>query len=125
MNEQIDKKQLQLKTSGGLLYKAKNIVVSFTVCSLFLGTGCLQNMVSSGFLPSHNFSSKEIASESDGIVALKEVFDSSVEKIPTFPGPDFTIISFSPILNSRLSLFLRVTLCFFMVESRMFYISIF
>ena len=76
--------------------KVKNIAVTFTVCSLFLGTGCLQNIASSGFLPSHSFTSKEIASESDGIVALKEVFDSSVEKIPTLSAVGYAVISSQP-----------------------------
>ena len=78
------------------LNKAKNIAVTFTVCSLFLGTGCLQNIASSGFLPSHSFTSKEIASESDGIVALKEVFDSSVEKIPTLSAVGYAVVSSQP-----------------------------
>ena len=79
-----------------VLNKVKNIAVTFTVCSLFLGTGCLQNIASSGFLPSHSFTSKEIASESDGIVALKEVFDSSVEKIPTLSAVGYAVISSQP-----------------------------
>ena len=78
------------------LNKVKNIALTFTVCSLFLGTGCLQNIASSGFLPSHNFTSKEIASESDGIVALKEVFDSSVEKIPTLSAVGYAVVSSQP-----------------------------
>ena len=78
------------------LNKVKNIAVTFTVCSLFLGTGCLQNIAGSGFLPSHSFTSKEIASESDGIVALKEVFDSSVEKIPTLSAVGYAVVSSQP-----------------------------
>ena len=78
------------------LNKVKNIAITFTVCSLFLGTGCLQNIASSGFLPSHSFTSKEIASESDGIVALKEVFDSSVEKIPTLSAVGYAVVSSQP-----------------------------
>ena len=78
------------------LNKVKNIAVTFTVCSLFLGTGCLQNIASSGCLPSHSFTSKEIASESDGIVALKEVFDSSVEKIPTLSAVGYAVVSSQP-----------------------------
>ena len=78
------------------LNKVKNIAVTFTACSLFLGTGCLQNIAGSGFLPSHSFTSKEIASESDGIVALKEVFDSSVEKIPTLSAVGYAVISSQP-----------------------------
>mgnify|MGYP001287443173 FL=1 len=78
------------------LNKVKNIAFTFTVCSLFLGTGCLQNIASSGFLPSHSFTSKEIASESDGIVALKEVFDSSVEKIPTLSAVGYAVVSSQP-----------------------------
>ena len=79
-----------------VLNKVKNIAVTCAVCSLFLGTGCLQNIASSGFLPSHSFTSKEIASESDGIVALKEVFDSSVEKIPTLSAVGYAVVSSQP-----------------------------
>ena len=61
-------------------YKTKNIIVAFTVCFLFSSTGCLQDIANSGFPSSHSFSKKNIDSESDGIVALKEVFDSSVER---------------------------------------------
>ena len=64
--------------------KTKNMMVTFTLCSLFLSTGCLQNLASSGFSSSQSFSKKQIESESDGIVALKEVFDSSVERIPPY-----------------------------------------
>ena len=76
--------------------KAKNIMVTFTVCSLFLGTGCLQNIASSGFPSSHSFKAKQIESESDGIVALKEVFDSSVEKIPTLSAVGYAVVSSQP-----------------------------
>ena len=76
--------------------KAKNIVVTFTVCTLFLGTGCLQNMANSGFPSSLNFNTKQIETESDGIVALKEVFDSSVQKIPTLSAVGYAVVSSQP-----------------------------
>ena len=78
------------------LYKTKTILVTFTMCSLFLGTGCLQNIASSGFPSSHNHNLKNIKSESDGIVALKEVFDSSVEKIPTLSAVGYAVVSSQP-----------------------------
>ena len=62
------------------LIKQKNILVGFTICSLFLSTGCLQNLANSHFSTTNSLSAKQINSESDGIVALKEVFDSSVER---------------------------------------------
>ena len=62
------------------LIKQKNILVGFTICSLFLSTGCLQNLANSQFSSTNSLSAKQINSESDGIVALKEVFDSSVER---------------------------------------------
>ena len=40
--------------------KTKTILVTFTMCSLFLGTGCLQNIASSGFPSSHNHNLKNI-----------------------------------------------------------------
>ena len=76
--------------------KTKTIVVTFTMGSLFLGTGCLQNIASSGFPSSHNHNLKQIKSESDGIVALKEVFDSSVEKIPTLSAVGYAVVSSQP-----------------------------
>ena len=63
--------------------KRKNLLVCVTTCALFFSTGCLQNLANSNFSPKSSFNAKQINSESDGIVALKEVFDSSVEKIPT------------------------------------------
>ena len=79
-----------------LISKVKSTVVTFTLCSLFLGTGCLQNIAHSGFSSSSNFNSKQIQSESDGIVALKEVFDSSVEKIPTLSAVGYAVVSSQP-----------------------------
>ncbi len=79
-----------------VLSKAKNVVVTFTVCSLFLGTGCLQNFAGSNFSSSHNLGQNQIESESDGILALKEVFDSSVEKIPTLSAVGYAVISSQP-----------------------------
>ena len=76
--------------------KTKTIVVTFTMCSLFLGTGCLQNIASSGFPSSHTHNLKQIKSDSDGIVALKEVFDSSVEKIPTLSAVGYAVVSSQP-----------------------------
>ena len=76
--------------------KTKTIVVTFTMCSLFLGTGCLQNLASSGFPSSDNHNLKQIESDSDGIVALKEVFDSSVEKIPTLSAVGYAVVSSQP-----------------------------
>jgi hypothetical protein len=76
--------------------KSKNIMVTFTFCSLFLGTGCLQNIANSSSPFSHNLNAKHIQSESDGIVALKEVFDSSVEKIPTLSAVGYAVVSSQP-----------------------------
>ena len=76
--------------------KTKNMMVTFTLCSIFLSTGCLQNLANSGFPSSHSFNKKQIESESDGIVALKEVFDSSVEKIPTLSAVGYAVVSSQP-----------------------------
>ena len=78
------------------LIKQKNILVGFTICSLFLSTGCLQNLANSHFSTTNSLSSKQINSESDGIVALKEVFDSSVEKIPTLSAVGYAVVSSQP-----------------------------
>ena len=74
----------------------KNLLVGLTTCSLFLSTGCLQNIASSNFSSTNSFSAKQINSESDGIVALKEVFDSSVEKIPTLSAVGYAVVSSQP-----------------------------
>ena len=78
--------------------KTKNIVITFTLCSLFLTTGCLENIASSGFSGSHKFGLEKVSSgtESEGIVALKEVFDSSVEKIPTLSAVGYAVVSSQP-----------------------------
>jgi len=76
--------------------KAKKIFVTFTLCSLFLSTGCLQNLENSGFLNSNNHSLQKNSSDNDGIVALKEVFDSSVEKIPTLTAVGYAVVSSQP-----------------------------
>ena len=76
--------------------KAKIFFVTFTLCSLFLSTGCLQNLDNSSFLNSNNHSFQKNNSDSDGIVALKEVFDSSVEKIPTLSAVGYAVVSSQP-----------------------------
>ena len=78
------------------IFKRKNLLVGVTTCALFVSTGCLQNLANSNFSPKSNFNSKQINSESDGIVALKEVFDSSVEKIPTLTAVGYAVVSSQP-----------------------------
>ena len=80
------------------LNKTKNIVVTFTFCTLFLSTGCIEKLTNSAFSSSHKFGSEKVSngSESDGIVALKEVFDSSVEKIPTLSAVGYAVVSSQP-----------------------------
>jgi hypothetical protein len=63
---------------------------------LFLNTGCVENLASSNFLGSHKGNYKSNTTESDGIVALKEVFDSSVEKIPTLSAVGYAVVSSQP-----------------------------
>ena len=76
--------------------KTKKIFVTFTLCSLFLSTGCLQNFENSSFLNSSKSPLQNKSSESDGILALKEVFDSSVEKIPTLSAVGYAVVSSQP-----------------------------
>ena len=77
-------------------FKSKYILVSVATCAIFLTTGCLQHMANSNFSPINNYNAKEINSESDGIVALKEIFDSSVEKIPTLSAVGYAVVSSQP-----------------------------
>ena len=76
-----------------LILKRKNLMVGVATCALFFSTGCLQNLSTSNFSPTNNISAKQIKSDSDGIVALKEVFDSSVEKIPTLSAVGYAVVS--------------------------------
>jgi len=76
--------------------KTKKIFVTFTLCSLFLSSGCLQNFENSSFLNSSKSHLQNKSSESDGILALKEVFDSSVEKIPTLSAVGYAVVSSQP-----------------------------
>ena len=78
------------------IFKRKNFFVSITACTLFLSTGCIQNLGNSNFSQTDSFNAKQINSESDGIVALKEVFDSSVEKIPTLTAVGYAVVSSQP-----------------------------
>ena len=66
------------------IFKHKNLLVGITTCALFVSSGCVQNLANSNFSPTSSFNSKQINSDSDGIVALKQVFDSSVEKIQLY-----------------------------------------
>ncbi len=77
------------------LINKKNLIVGITTCTLLLNTGCLQSTPNSNFLP-NSINAKQINSESDGIVALKEVFDSSVEKIPTLSAVGYAVVSSQP-----------------------------
>jgi hypothetical protein len=79
-----------------LFIRPKTIIVGTTLGMLFLGTGCLQNIANSNFSSSNNLSAKQIQSESDGVIALKEVFDSSVEKIPTLSAVGYAVVSSQP-----------------------------
>ncbi|MDA0763759.1 MAG: LPP20 family lipoprotein [Proteobacteria bacterium] len=76
--------------------KTKKIFVTFTLCSLFLSSGCLQNFENSSFLNSSKSPLQNKSSESDGILALKEVFNSSVEKIPTLSAVGYAVVSSQP-----------------------------
>ena len=76
--------------------KPKTIVAGTAIGMLLLGTGCLQNIPESQFSVSNNYNAKQVKTESDGIVALKEVFDSSVEKIPTLSAVGYAVVSSQP-----------------------------
>ncbi len=78
--------------------KTKNILVTLTLSSVLLSTGCLQNMKGSPFAASYSniIENKNNNNDSEGIVALKEVFDSSVEKIPTLSAVGYAVVSSQP-----------------------------
>ena len=78
-----------------LLSNLRKIII-FSVSLLFLGSGCVQHTGNTSFLSSNSSNPKQINSDSDGIVALKEVFDSSVEKIPTLTAVGYAVVSSQP-----------------------------
>ena len=42
------------------IIKRKNLLIGVTAFSLFLSTGCLQNIANSNFSPTNSFSKKQI-----------------------------------------------------------------
>ena len=66
------------------------ILLPFCFISL---TGCIQSLDN---LRMSNSNSINIDKNTNGIVALKEVFDSSVEKIPTLTAVGYAVVSSQP-----------------------------
>ena len=60
---------------------------------LILLTGCIQSFDD---LSMSKNNSINIDKKTNGIVALKEVFDSSVEKIPTLTAVGYAVVSSQP-----------------------------
>ena len=71
-----------------------HIKIFIPVCILFLLlTGCIQSFDD---LKMSKNNSINIDKKTNGIVALKEVFDSSVEKIPTLTAVGYAVVSSQP-----------------------------
>ena len=66
--------------------------VSIVISSLALA-GCIQNFEQMSLV---NDNKVNINDETSGVVALKEVFDSSVEKIPTLTAVGYAVVSSQP-----------------------------
>ena len=70
----------------------KHIKILFPLCLISL-TGCIQSFDD---LRMSKNNSINIDKNTNGIVALKEVFDSSVEKIPTLTAVGYAVVSSQP-----------------------------
>ena len=71
-------------------FKHTKILIPFCFISL---TGCIQSFDD---LKMSKNNSMHIDKNTNGIVALKEVFDSSVEKIPTLSAVGYAVVSSQP-----------------------------
>ena len=71
-------------------FKHIKILIPFCIISL---TGCIQSFDD---LSMSKNNSINIDKKTNGIVALKEVFDSSVEKIPTLTAVGYAVVSSQP-----------------------------
>ena len=71
-------------------FKHIKILIPFCIISL---TGCIQSFDD---LRMSKNNSINIDKNTNGIVALKEVFDSSVEKIPTLTAVGYAVVSSQP-----------------------------
>ena len=74
------------------LYKGFKTLIIFSCLSM---TGCIQGMDKLSFV-GENKNNLHINEKTNGVVALKEVFDSSVEKIPTLTAVGYAVISSQP-----------------------------
>ena len=70
----------------------KHIKILIPLCFISL-TGCIQSFDD---LKMSKNNSMHIDKNTNGIVALKEVFDSSVEKIPTLTAVGYAVVSSQP-----------------------------
>ena len=73
-----------------IFFKHIKILIPFCIISL---TGCIQSFDD---LRMSKNNSINIDKNTNGIVALKEVFDSSVEKIPTLTAVGYAVVSSQP-----------------------------
>ena len=69
-----------------------HIKLLIPICFILL-TGCIQSFDD---LKMSKNNSINIDKNTNGIVALKEVFDSSVEKIPTLTAVGYAVVSSQP-----------------------------
>ena len=74
------------------LYKGFKTIIIFSCLSL---TGCIQGMDKLSFVGDKK-NNIHINEKTNGVVALKEVFDSSVEKIPTLTAVGYAVVSSQP-----------------------------
>ena len=72
-------------------YKGFKTIIFITCFSL---TGCIQAIDKLSF--NNNPKKINVNEKTNGVVALKEVFDSSVEKIPTLTAVGYAVVSSQP-----------------------------
>ncbi len=63
------------------------------ILSLFTLSACMQNFNTSSLMKNNQIN---VDKNTNGVVALKEVFDSSVEKIPTLTAVGYAVVSSQP-----------------------------
>ncbi len=73
----------------------QNSLKKIVIISFFSLSGCIQGMDQLSFV-NDNKDTINVNDKTNGVVALKEVFDSSVEKIPTLTAVGYAVVSSQP-----------------------------
>ena len=71
----------------------KKSLKGILILSVFSLSACMQTLNTSSLMKNKNIN---VDKNTNGVVALKEVFDSSVEKIPTLTAVGYAVVSSQP-----------------------------